>query len=67
MISVAGTIPIAFLKGIVSESKVVRIMPNMAIMVQASYTAYCCDDSVTQEEKEKVKVLLNITRSMRGN
>jgi pyrroline-5-carboxylate reductase len=60
VISVAGTLPIEFLKRMVPESRIVRIMPNMAVMVQASYTAYCCDQNVTQEDKEKVKSVLNI-------
>jgi pyrroline-5-carboxylate reductase len=29
-------------------------------MVQAAYTAYCCDASVTVEDKEKVKSILNM-------
>jgi pyrroline-5-carboxylate reductase len=60
VISTAATLPIAFLKRTVPEAKFVRIMPNIAILVQASYTAYCCDEDVTQKDKEKVKVLLNL-------
>ena len=60
VISVAATLPIMFLKKIVPDSKIVRIMPNVAVLVQASYTAYCCDEAVTQAEKEKVKAILNM-------
>ena len=34
-------------------------MPNVAVLVQASYTAYCCDEDVTQKDKEKVKAILS--------
>jgi pyrroline-5-carboxylate reductase len=35
-------------------------MPNLGAMVQASYTAYCCDNRVTAEDKQKVQNLLNM-------
>ncbi len=35
-------------------------MPNLGALVQASYTAYCCEPNVTNEDKEKVKMLLNM-------
>jgi pyrroline-5-carboxylate reductase len=60
VISTAATIPLKFYKKIVPKAKFVRIMPNIAVMVQASYTAYCCDEDVTQEDKKKVKDLLSM-------
>jgi pyrroline-5-carboxylate reductase len=60
VISTAATIPLGFYKRIVPEAKFVRIMPNIAVMVQASYTAYCCDEDVTREDKGKVRKLLNM-------
>src|SRR3989337_2949698 len=60
VISVAATIPLKFLKKIIPEARIVRIMPNVAVLVQASYTAYCCEENVTQKDKEKVKALLNM-------
>jgi pyrroline-5-carboxylate reductase len=60
LISVAATIPLKFVKKFVPEAKIVRIMPNVGALVQASYTAYCCDESVTQQDKDKVKALLNM-------
>jgi pyrroline-5-carboxylate reductase len=60
VISTAATIPLSFYKRIVPEARFVRIMPNIAVMVQASYTAYCCGENVTQEDKGKVKQLLNM-------
>jgi pyrroline-5-carboxylate reductase len=60
VISVAATVPLSYLKKNAPESKIVRIMPNLAAMVQASYTAYCCTENVTAEDKETVKALLNM-------
>jgi pyrroline-5-carboxylate reductase len=60
VISTAATIPLAFLEKTVPEAKFVRIMPNLAILVQASYTAYCCEKDVTPKDKETVKALLSI-------
>jgi len=58
LISTAATLPVAYLKKAAPEAKIVRIMPNVAILVQASYTAFCCDKDVTAKEKEKLKTLL---------
>ena len=60
VISVAATIPLKFLKKIIPEARIVRIMPNVAVLVQASYTAYCCEENVTQKDKDKVKAILNM-------
>jgi pyrroline-5-carboxylate reductase len=59
VISIAATVPLKFLKTFIPEAKIVRIMPNVAALVQASYTAYCCGENVTEHDKEKVKALLN--------
>ena len=60
LISVAATVPLAFLRKHASDAKIVRIMPNLGAMVQAAYTAYCCTENVTGQDKEKVKTLLNM-------
>lgn len=60
LISVAATVPLAFLRKNASEARIVRIMPNLGALVQAAYTAYCCEPNVTAEDKEKVKALLNM-------
>jgi pyrroline-5-carboxylate reductase len=36
------------------------MMPNVAILVQESFTAYCCDADVTGADREKVKALLGV-------
>lgn len=60
VISVAATVPLSFLKKNASESKIVRIMPNLCALVQAAYTAYCCTENVTSQDKEKIKTILNM-------
>ncbi len=60
VVSVAATVPLAFLKKTVPEAKFIRIMPNLAVMVQASYTAFTCDKDVTQADKDNVKTLLDM-------
>ncbi len=60
VISVAATVPLSFLKKNAPDSKIVRIMPNLCAMVQAAYTAYCCTENVTAQDKETVKNLLNM-------
>jgi pyrroline-5-carboxylate reductase len=59
VISIAATVPLKFLAKFIPTAKIVRIMPNVAALVQASYTAYCCGEKVTQKDKETVKALLN--------
>lgn len=60
LISVAATVPLKFLRKNAPEARIVRIMPNLGALVQASYTAYCCEENVTSVDKEKVKTLLNM-------
>jgi pyrroline-5-carboxylate reductase len=60
LISVAATVPLKFLQRNAPDSRIVRIMPNLGAMVQASYTAYCCEYNVTAEDKVKVKTLLDM-------
>ncbi len=59
VISVAATVTLKFLERFIPTAKVVRIMPNVAALVQASYTAYCCGENVTQKDKKRVIELLN--------
>jgi pyrroline-5-carboxylate reductase len=59
VVSTAAAVPLNFCKSLVPKARFVRIMPNLAIQVQESFTAFCCDDDVTPEEKEKIKLILN--------
>jgi len=60
VISTAATIPLGFYKRIAPKARFVRTMPNVALLVQESFTAYCCDDDVTPEDKAKVKEILDV-------
>jgi pyrroline-5-carboxylate reductase len=60
LVSTAAAVTVGFCKRIAPDARFVRIMPNVAILVQESFTAYCCDPDVTKEDKEKVKELLGV-------
>ena len=60
VVSTAAAVTIGFCKRVAPKARFVRIMPNVAILVQESFTAYCCDDNVTDEDKEKVKAVLEM-------
>ena len=65
VVSTAAAVTVKFCKRVVPMARFVRIMPNAAILVQESFTAYCCDDDVTKEDKKKVKEILDVMgRSM---
>jgi pyrroline-5-carboxylate reductase len=65
VVSTAAAVTIKFCKRLVPKARFVRIMPNVAILVQESFTAYCCDDDVTEEDKKKITKILEIVgRSM---
>lgn len=60
VVSTAATVPLCYLKKSLPKAKMVRIMPNIAALVQASYTAFCCSADVTVKDKEKIKTLLDM-------
>ncbi|MBT8171708.1 pyrroline-5-carboxylate reductase [Candidatus Bathyarchaeota archaeon] len=60
LISTAAAVTLRFCKRILPNARFVRIMPNVAILVQESFTAYCCSDDVTSSDREKVKKILNV-------
>jgi len=58
VISMAAAITLGFLKKSVPEAKFIRVMPNIAILVQESFTAYCTGSDVTIEDKDGAERLL---------
>lgn len=60
VVSTAATIPLKFYKSFAPKAKFIRTMPNVALLVQESFTAYCCDEDVTSKEKKKVKEILDV-------
>ena len=55
VISFVTAVPLKFLKKIAPNAKFIRAMPNVAVLAQASFTAYCTDPDVTDNEKEVAK------------
>ncbi|MDR1993210.1 MAG: pyrroline-5-carboxylate reductase [Nitrososphaerota archaeon] len=60
VISVAATVPLDYLRKNAPKSKIVRIMPNLCAMVQASYTVYCCTENLNAQDRETLRGLLNM-------
>ncbi len=54
IISVAAAVPIRRIKAVCPRAKVIRAMPNIALLVKASFTAYSKDKDVTPEEEALV-------------
>lgn len=61
VISTAAIIPLEFYGKMVPEARFIRTMPNVAAFVGESYTAYCCDEKVTDEDREIAKRILGTT------
>jgi len=55
IISVAAALPLQLLKMRAPRSRFIRAMPNMAVLVQESFTAYCVDEDVTAEDRERAE------------
>lgn len=60
VISTAATIPLEYYKKLAPRARFIRSMPNIAILVQESFTAYACDNEVTQYDREKVKKIFSL-------
>jgi pyrroline-5-carboxylate reductase len=58
VISIAAAVSLGLLKKAAPEAKIVRAMPNLAILVQESFTVYCVDRSMSPEEKEHAEKVL---------
>lgn len=52
VISVAAAIPISRIASLVPEAKIVRAMPNVGLMVKASFTAYSVGPNITKKDLE---------------
>lgn len=61
LISLAAAITIDFLKRLAPKAKVIRAMPNLAIAVRESFTAYSAEQGLKPEENEiAVKLLRSL-------
>jgi len=59
VISVAAALPLQLLKKRAPRSRFIRAMPNMAVLVQESFTAYCVDIDVTAEDRERAEEIFD--------
>ena len=58
VISTAAIISLDFYGRAVPDARFVRTMPNVAAFVGESFTVYCCDERVSDEDRETVRRLL---------
>ncbi|MCD6348132.1 MAG: pyrroline-5-carboxylate reductase [Candidatus Korarchaeota archaeon] len=58
VISVAAAVPIRKLKAAAPRAKIVRAMPNVAVMVKASFTAYAKEPGLSSKDEAVVVELL---------
>ncbi|HIE18549.1 TPA: pyrroline-5-carboxylate reductase [Candidatus Bathyarchaeota archaeon] len=58
VISMAAAVSLSFLKRIAPEAKFVRVMPNLAILLRESFSAYSADKDVSRREKTEVEKIL---------
>lgn len=60
LISIAAGKTIDFLSSNLEKSvRLVRVMPNINAKVGEAISAYCCNENVTEADKENVEILLN--------
>jgi pyrroline-5-carboxylate reductase len=57
VISVAAAIPLSLLKKAAPKSRFIRAMPNIAVLVQESFTAYCLEKDVNEEDIKKAEII----------
>lgn len=55
VISTAATIPLSIYRSTAPGARYVRAMPNIAALVGESFTAYCCDEMITERDRDVVK------------
>lgn len=60
LISVVAGIPIRYIEKLAPNSRVVRAMPNLALLVGESFTVYSLSSKVTDEDREFVDTLFSV-------
>lgn len=60
LISLAAAVTVNYLKKIAPEAKIVRAMPNLAIMVGESFTAYTAEPGLRPEELDRAIKILKV-------
>ncbi len=59
LVSIVAGLSVDRLKQYVPDAKIVRVMPNHCCMVLEGAMGYCCDDSLTSEDKSLVRGILS--------
>ena len=59
VVSTAAIIPIKFFKSVAPDARFVRSMPNVAALVGESFTAFSCDEDITEDDRNMVRRLLS--------
>ncbi|KYH39336.1 MAG: pyrroline-5-carboxylate reductase [Candidatus Bathyarchaeota archaeon B23] len=59
VVSTAAIIPLSYYRSIAPGARYVRTMPNIAALVGGAFTAYACDEVVTEEDRELIHRLLS--------
>jgi pyrroline-5-carboxylate reductase len=59
VLSIAAAVRLDLLKRTAPEARFVRAMPNLAILVRESFTAYCTDSNVTSKDEATIKKIFS--------
>jgi len=60
VISMAAAVSLESLKKNAPEAKFVRVMPNLAVLVKESFSAYSTDENISSEDKTTVEKILKV-------
>jgi len=58
VISMVAAVSLESLKKIAPEAKFVRVMPNLAVLVRESFSAYSADENISSEDKTMIERIL---------
>jgi pyrroline-5-carboxylate reductase len=54
VVSTAATVPLGYYTKLVPKARFVRVMPNVAVLVNEAFTGYCCGEGVTTKDRALV-------------
>lgn len=60
VISFAAAVPLKYLKKIAPKARFIRVMPNIALLIQESFTVYCCGSDIKPEDKNIASKLFSM-------
>jgi pyrroline-5-carboxylate reductase len=66
VVSIAAGIPIKRIQAFLPEKKIVRVMPNTPVLVNAGISGICANSNVTEQDEEKVlKIFESVGKAIR--